>query len=312
VQDHQSTKPQFNPFAERDATTYLVLLSGRSPDQQTGTLDTLTMALAHFHITLFCELRRAGVVGNSRSSSLLEFGEQNWFGDVNPREIGKLIDEFYQPGGEQDAAQQDLDSLVAELENDKGAVESGVLFALAKHFYRVVLRHETYAAADLHATDHAWRHDLNLPLPYDDQYDVVTNLGTAEHVFNQYQLFRSMHERTKPSGLMVHSLPNQGCYDHGFFNFHPTLVFDLAQANAYQIVSFVYFDASKRPVTLVPIRDREEYVRMATEQRLSNYSGLLAVFRKDQIDQPFQTPIQGYYDNALPSDLIEAWRKLPK
>ena len=94
---------------------------------------------------------------------------------------------------------------------------------------------------------------MNLPLPFSDRFDVVTNLGTAEHVFNQYQVFKSAHEKTNPGGIMIHALPNQGCYDHGFYNYHPTFVFDLSQANRYQIVTLLYSDGTCQPIALTPL-----------------------------------------------------------
>ena len=201
------------------------------------------MALSHTHISLFCELRRAGVVGRGNTRSILEFGEQNWFGDVHPRKIYKLIDEFLEAGEERERATQELEHLISALSDSQAPGNTDhVLFDLAKFFYGVVLRHESYTAVDLHGTDAAQRHDLNLPLPIEDKFDLVTNLGTAEHVFNQFQFFCSLHERAKPGGLMIHELPNQGCYDHGFFNYHPTFVFDLCAANGYHIVAFLYVD----------------------------------------------------------------------
>ncbi len=271
------------------------------------------MALSHTHISLFCELRRAGVVGRGNTRSILEFGEQNWFGDVHPREIYKLIDEFLEAGEERERVTQELDHLISAPSDSQAPGNTGhVLFDLAKLFYGVVLRHESYTAVDLHGTDAAQRHDLNLPLPIEDKFDLVTNLGTAEHVFNQFQFFCSLHERAKPGGLIIHELPNQGCYDHGFFNYHPTFVFDLCAANGYHIVAFFYVDGSQRPSSLIQLKDRAAYVKLAVEGRLSSYSGLLAVLRKGTDDNSFRMPMQGYYDNALPPDLAEAWRKLPK
>ena len=153
------------------------------------------------------------------------------------------------------------------------------MFDLAKLFYRIVFGDHTYRAIDLHGTAVAEQYDLNRPLPFSEQFDVVTNFGTAEHIFNQLQMFKSVHDTTKPGGLMIHSLPNQGCYDHGFYNYHPTFVFDLSQANRYEVVTLQHTDGTKTPTVLTLLPDRNTYVRLALEKKLSDYSGLMTVLR---------------------------------
>jgi hypothetical protein len=89
-------------------------------------------------------------------------------------------------------------------------------------------------------------------------------------------------------------------------------VFDLSQANKYQIVSLIYMDGTRSPAALTPIPDRATYVRLALDNKLSGYSAILAALRRPQADQPFAVPWQGYYDNQLPAELTEAWKQLPR
>jgi len=264
------------------------------------------MAIAYPHILMFWSLRSTGVVGPGKSRSILEFGEQNWYGDVDPAELGRLLDQLDHNDSACGKLRSRLHQLLAGPRSDEWS------FDLAKLFYRMLFGEHSYRAVDLHGTAIAEQHDLNLPLPFSDQFDVVTNLGTAEHVFNQYQVFKSAHERTKPGGIMIHALPNQGCYDHGFYNYHPTFVFDLSQANGYRIVTLLYTDGTSSPIALTPIPDRAAYVSLALEKKLSNYSGLLTVLRRPLDDVPFAIPRQGYYDNQLPPELAAAWSRLPR
>jgi len=264
------------------------------------------MALALPHILLLWSLRSTGTVGPGKSRTILEFGEQNWYGDVDPVEIKQFLDKLQ---GE-DPAVPELRSRLNQLLAAPRTSQS--LFDLAKLYYRIIFGEHSYRAVDLHGTAIAEQFDLNVPLPFADQYDVVTNLGTGEHVFNQQQVFQSLHEKTRPGGLMIHSLPNQGGYDHGFFNYHPTFVFDLSQANRYQIVTLLYGDGTQTPSTLTPIPDRTTYVKMALEKKLSNYSWLMAVLRRPLDAAPFAVPRQGYYDNQLPPELTAAWLQLPR
>jgi hypothetical protein len=78
----------------------------------------------------------------------------------------------------------------------------------------------------------------------DRQFHVVINSGTAEHVFNACQFFKTVHERTFPGGLMIHAFPFVGWLDHGFYNFNPTLIADLAAANQYAFLIWVYSESA--------------------------------------------------------------------
>lgn len=264
------------------------------------------MAIAYPHILLFWSLRNTGFIGPGKTRSILEIGEQNWFGDVDVAQIKLFLDKIGTSDPDYAALQARLDEFIAAPRDDQW------MFDLARFFYRIMFGEHLYRAVDLHGTSLAEQYDLNLPLPIADQFDVVTNIGTGEHVFNQYQVYKSLHERTRPGGIMIHALPNQGGYDHGFYNYHPTFVFDLSQANRYRIVSLVYGDGTTSPCTLTPLTDRAVYVKMALDGKLSNYSGLMAVLQRPQDDEPFVVPRQGYYDKQLPPELMAAWKELPR
>lgn len=261
------------------------------------------MALAFCHLSFLLSLKHQKLDEHARVNSMLELGEQNWYGDVNPAEMSSMIDQFY-AGDKAEKLKQELAVLLSK---DRRQVS----FELAKLFYKVIFDYEAYAAIDMHGTDISQKIDLNAQIKVDKQYDLVTNFGTAEHVFNQYQFFKNMHDLTKPGGLMLHSFPNQGCYDHGFYNYHPTFCFDLCDANSYMTLSVVYADQSVTPAKMSNI-SRESYVVMAVEKKLSNYSGLIALFRKRDIETEFRIPQQAYYDDRLPAQLAEAWRKLER
>lgn len=261
------------------------------------------MALALPHINMLVSLKNQGVDKIIPVTSMMEFGEQNWYGDVAPEELYKIIDHFYSG-----AKAKKLSTELAEILFSEGEEK---IFSIAKFFYKLIFDYKKYSAIDLHGTSAAKKFDLNNQIEVERQYDLVTNLGTSEHVFNQYQFFKNMHDCTKPGGLMIHSLPNQGCYDHGFFNYHPTFFFDICEANQYESIGMFYVDATQNPAQAENI-DRVSYVKMAIEGKLSHYSGIMAFFQKSKKESTFATPIQGYYDNKLPPELAEAWNKLPR
>jgi SAM-dependent methyltransferase len=95
-----------------------------------------------------------------------------------------------------------------------------------------------YAAVDL--VGDAIRIDLNrepAPAEMRGRFDIVTNGGTTEHVANQDNTFRVIHDLCRPGGLMIHEVPCQAMMNHGLINYNPKFFFNLARANAYEIVS---------------------------------------------------------------------------
>jgi hypothetical protein len=95
-----------------------------------------------------------------------------------------------------------------------------------------------YAAVDL--VDDAIRIDLNreqVPAEMRGRFDIVTNGGTTEHVANQDNTFRVIHDLCRPGGLMIHEVPCQAMMTHGLINYNPKFFSNLARANAYEVVS---------------------------------------------------------------------------
>jgi len=107
----------------------------------------------------------------------------------------------------------------------------------------------TYRALDIFEAEATTLFDLNIHSPGDDLYekfDLVTNFGTTEHVINQYLSMKTMHELTKPGGLIYHDLPMAGYHNHGYFSYNPLLFRHLAEANGYTII-MQYYSRAKTP-----------------------------------------------------------------
>ena len=85
--------------------------------------------------------------------------------------------------------------------------------------------------------------DLNLhPAPEElrGRFDLVTNFGTTEHLINQLLAMKTVHDVTKPGGIIYHDLPMSGYLKHGYFLYTPVFFNDLAAANGYRIVRQCY------------------------------------------------------------------------
>lgn len=166
-----------------------------------------------------------------------------------------------------------------------------------------ILGFAEYTSIDLDGADGARQFDLGKNLQdnygFSDQFDLVTNFGTAEHVFAQAEFFANMHSLTKPGGLMLHSLPSRGWKQHGFYRYDDVIVEDLAKANGYEIV---YLNSANRywPRFLNLLAARIPKVVSLLAYVLSlvglvrRNSSMILVFKKGS-DAAFVSPVQGMY-----------------
>lgn len=67
-------------------------------------------------------------------------------------------------------------------------------------------------------------------------FDLVTDFGTGEHIFDQGQFFRTVHLMTKVGGFMVFDRPSQGYESHCFWRIDESAYADIARANSYEII----------------------------------------------------------------------------
>lgn len=77
--------------------------------------------------------------------------------------------------------------------------------------------------------------DISCPVEHQNSYDLVTNFGTSEHLINQTNAFKLMHDLVKVGGILFNLLP-MARMNHGFFNYNPCFFECLARANRYKIL----------------------------------------------------------------------------
>jgi hypothetical protein len=179
-----------------------------------------------------------------------------------------------------------------------------------------------YSSIDLTDPRADYAFDLNLPLPKNiGRYDVVTNFGTTEHVFNIGQAFANIHNLLNVGGIQLHAVPSYGYIDHGFYNVHPCAYLDLAKANEYEIVDILYIDninvRMARPIEAAPfdfntlpiqLCDMAETIPLMTKAAMLFYHNLQspetqkvleAMVPKEQINSPVVMP-----DKRLPIFIV--------
>jgi len=128
-------------------------------------------------------------------------------------------------------------------------------------------------------------HDLNKPvflLKHHSQkdeiltFDLVTDFGTGEHVFDQAQVWRTIHGLTKVGGCIAFDRPAQGYQKHCYYLTNECLFRDIARANKYEL----------------------KWLERATRKRGELIRGVF----KRTTDAAFRVPQQGKY---LPDLVIQ-------
>lgn len=146
------------------------------------------------------------------------------------------------------------------------------------------------------------RLDLNFdscPPDHKGRYGFVTNHGTSEHLLNQYNFFKVMHDLTRPGGIMLHAVPFTVHLEHGFFNYQPNLFDALARYNGYQVHG-VFVGPDWRLSSFVPWEPALlDYLVLN-----SKTTHLLLVVLQKVHDLEFCVPFQGVYEEIAPEEVI--------
>ena len=122
-----------------------------------------------------------------------------------------------------------------------------------------------------------------------ETYDLVTNNGTGEHIFDAASIFINAHEFCKVGGVMLHILPWINWRNHGFYNFNPILFADLAKANGYEIL-MIYAGDRDGNIIFSDIPDTEIKKPEPTDKNIA----LVVAMRKTKLGQMI-IPQQGKY-----------------
>jgi SAM-dependent methyltransferase len=162
-------------------------------------------------------------------------------------------------------------------------------------------------------------HDLNQPVPaaWHEQFDLVFDGGTLEHVFNFAAALKNCMQMVKPQGRFVSvTMPNNWC-GHGFYQFSPELFFRaFSPDNGFSMVEMYFADV-----------DGQHFYRIAdpaaVRQRVQLWTSdplfLLVHARRDTVREVFATvPQQSDYVSDWAGDRtvvqpkrFEAWKESP-
>ena len=68
---------------------------------------------------------------------------------------------------------------------------------------------------------------------YAEQFDVVLDAGTLEHIFDIPTALANIVKMTKVGGEVILMLPSSNAIDHGFYSISPTLLYDYFGSNGF-------------------------------------------------------------------------------
>jgi hypothetical protein len=111
----------------------------------------------------------------------------------------------------------------------------GINFPYADKYYSA--KGMDYTCIDINGENGAIELDLENPQEIVDQYDLVTDFGTSEHVRNSYNTHKVIHELTKEGGIIIRENPKSGNWPgHGFNYYTKSFYEKLAEACGYEIL----------------------------------------------------------------------------
>ena len=191
------------------------------------------MGIGNHNLDLILELKSRGLFNNFES--VLDFGDQNYFN--SPDKLKKIINKYQIKLSEKDK------ELLDSPELKKGPKK----YLSSSFLWKVLLGLDKFARLDMHfllkerlneehLSVEKITHDLNNNYEKitSNKFDIVTDFGNNEHVFNVDKTFKAMHFFCKKNGLIwIH----QNIYKtNGFYNLTEDFFENLAAYNNYEII----------------------------------------------------------------------------
>lgn len=121
-------------------------------------------------------------------------------------------------------------------------------------------------------------------------YEVVLDVGTAEHCFNIAQALMNMASLVKVGGHIIHENPFN-CGNHGFYSLNPTWYADFYSQNGFEVLQCRLATKDGRGA---------EVPRTKRFQFTSEEVNVFAVARRVVV-QPFVFPVQSKYAKLIPA-----------
>lgn len=144
-------------------------------------------------------------------------------------------------------------------------------------------------------------HDFNHPIPdkYKDQFSVVLDGGTLEHIFNFPAAIKNCMDMVAEGGHFLGITPANNQLGHGFYQFSPELYFRVfSEQNGFKLQNLIIFEETSGSAWY-EVAD-PDVVHERVTLRNNESSMLLIIAKKIRSVAVFETPQQ--------SDYVAVWR----
>jgi hypothetical protein len=138
--------------------------------------------------------------------------------------------------------------------------------------------------------------DLNrdsVPVSLQGAFDLVVNAGTTEHVINQDNAFRVIHDLAKVGGVMLHELPGGGMLTHGVVSYNPQFFWLLCRDNNYSVFDLTVSHAADVPISNDVVASNAQFAksRNAIQTQINVPILLLTAILQKTNGNAFVTPL---------------------
>ncbi len=218
-------------------------------------------------------IERASLDGFKSGDAILDIGAQEFFCASDPAAINRFLKHF----GAAPYSTKELD----------GLANNGTY--VRETFRRAGL---DYSATDIISAPGVIRLDLEcarLPWRYRRRFKFINNSGTTEHVANQLNAFKIIHEATAVGGVMYHNVPLAD-YQHGLLSYSPKFFWSLATANNYEIVQYIGW-AAERAELIAP-----EFLQQIIFNRPADFQ---QIWQQVWLRRKNDAPFRGFRDPAF-------------
>ena len=159
------------------------------------------------------------------------------------------------------------------------------------------------------------KHDMNLPISskFFDQYDLVVDSGTLEHIFNFPQALMNIANILKVGGVAYHYLPACSWLEHGFTQFSAEALMSWYKVNGYDI-KHAYYSMQDKDIDyysdkslnhenfkvlnlLSKEADKEEFINLKNRASNSVVDVVLVAKKVSEVGS-FSFPQQGFWSDA--------------
>jgi hypothetical protein len=165
-----------------------------------------------------------------------------------------------------------------------------------------------HVSIDSSGSDGALPLDLNfdqVPPKHAGHYDLVTNFGTTEHIANQLNAFKVIHDLTHPGGLMYHEVPFTGWVNHGLVSYTPRFFWMLCRSNLYKYMQLWIEVFPERSYLHPDILSAAQC--SATEENFSHQRSIICCMLRKEVDAKYVPPFDGDLTGLSKHDKERYW-----